>query len=572
MRMLESRVRGCRVLSIVILTWGLAAPGQAADGIWMREADMPTARLLLGTCTVDGMIYAIGGASRPHVSVSTVEVYDPAIGTWRTRRSMPAARGGLGISAVGGKIYAIGGGAGTRSTFEYDPTTDVWVSKQDMPTGRTLLSTSVVNGKIYAIGGAMDTGGPAFTAVEEYDPVTDTWTRKANLPERRFYHTAGVVDGKIYVIGGSWQSWTASSKVFEYDPATDTWQRKANAPTARSWLSPNAGVVDGRIYVMGGDFGPPKANVEEYDPMTDTWSIRADMPNPRGALSTTALDGTIYVIGGTVSLFNDTSAITEAYTPNPLIVDFNGDGIVNFRDFCGLANCWGANTAAMDIGPRPFGDGVVDIFDVSVLADHWLDDNRLIAHWKLDESTGAAAQDSVGNCEGLLVNGPQWQPGDGVVDGALAFDGIDDYVYLPFVLNPSDGPFSVFMWVKGGGPGQVMVSQMDTSGDWKAWLCCDAGSGTLGTELQFTGRGGLPLGSDAAFSDGQWHRVGLVWDGSCRHLYIDGVEVAADVEPQGALGSLRSSTFIGVGSGFGPGSHFSGLIDDVRVYDRAVQP
>jgi hypothetical protein len=37
---------------------------------------MPTARLLLSTCVVDGKIYAIGGTKTPYVGTSTVEVYN----------------------------------------------------------------------------------------------------------------------------------------------------------------------------------------------------------------------------------------------------------------------------------------------------------------------------------------------------------------------------------------------------------------------------------------------------------------------------------------------------------------
>jgi hypothetical protein len=33
-------------------------------------------------------------------------------------------------------------------------------------------------------------------------------------------------------------------------------------------------------------------------------------------------------------------------------------------------------------------------------------------------------------------------------------------VITGFVLNPEDGPFSVFAWVKGGAPDQAVLSQM----------------------------------------------------------------------------------------------------------------
>lgn len=53
-------------------------------------------------------------------------------------------------------------------------------------------------------------------------------------------------------------------------------------------------------------------------------------------------------------------------------VDFNGDGIVDMKDFSKLAQYWGQDESSVDIGPMPWGDGVVDIQDVSVLVEHWL--------------------------------------------------------------------------------------------------------------------------------------------------------------------------------------------------------
>jgi hypothetical protein len=60
-----------------------------------------------------------------------------------------------------------------------------------------------------------------------------------------------------------------------------------------------------------------------------------------------------------------------------------------------------------------------------------------------------------------------------------------------------------------------------------------------------------------------------VWDGSNRILYVDDVEVASDTYDKGYLfGDLQ----IGAGKNLEPGSFFSGLIDDVRIYDRAITP
>jgi len=153
------------------------------------------------------------------------------------------------------------------------------------------------------------------------------------------------------------------------------------------------------------------------------------------------------------------------------------------------------------------------------------------------------------------------------VDGALQFDGTDDYVSAPFILNPAAGPFSVVVWIKGGAPGPAVLSQIGGAN----WLCTDLSEGKLMTRLRTTGRGGnVPIVSETVVTDGNWHRVGFVWDGSYRTLYADDVEVAKDTQPglEGSAGGL----YIGAGNNLEPGSFFSGLIDDVRIYDRAITP
>jgi len=478
---------------------------------------------------------------------------------------MPTPRAGLGVSAVNGKIYAIGGEG--RTVEEYNPGTDTWTRKADMPTARGFFTTSVANGKIYAIGGALGTGGPAFKTVEEYDPATNTWARKADLPEPRYLHAAGVVDGKIYIITGSWQAYTASRAVYAYDPAANAWERKADAPTVGSWLS--ASEVDGRIYVIGiGEDAFPKG-VAEYDPTTDTWTTREDMPTARAASSTCELNGRIYAVGGTATTAYNGLATVEEYYPNPLIVDFNSDGIVDIKDLLRVIESWGQDDPAVDIGPRPFGDGTVDQKDLEVLMDYWgqeIPNPSLIGHWKLDEVEGIIAFDSAGTSDGVVVGDPIWQPAGGAFGGALQLDGVDDCVTTAFVCDPSEGPLSAFAWVQGGAPGQVILSQADGAN----WLAADASAGALMTDLNSAGRQSRSLISTTVITDGAWHRVGLVWDGSNRALYVDDVEVAHDT--QSSLASSTGGLCIGAANTLTPGMFWSGLIDEVRIHGQAVQP
>jgi len=231
--------------------------------------------------------------------------------------------------------------------------------------------------------------------------------------------------------------------------------------------------------------------------------------------------------------------------------DLSGDAFVDFEDFSLLAQAWP--------------DGDVDWKDVEALADHWLSDIGLAAHWALDQSEGAVAPDSAAGLDGTLHGNPAWQPGEGSLD----FDGIDDYVTTPFVLDPADGPFSVFARIKGGAAGQAVLSQAAGAN----WLMADPAAGMLMTSLSRPGGTRVlppPLICQVAITDGAWHRIGFVWDGAERVLYVDDVEVARDALPSlvGGTGQMQ----IGADKNLAPAGFWSGLIDDVRIYNQKVTP
>ncbi len=249
-------------------------------------------------------------------------------------------------------------------------------------------------------------------------------------------------------------------------------------------------------------------------------------------------------------------------------VDLNSDGIVDSVDMCIMIDHWGQNEPLCDVGPTPLGDGIVDAHDLVVLAEHLFEETlplELVAYWKLDEIEGNIAYDYTGKYDAVLNGNPQWQPTDGQVAGALQFDGINNYLSTDFVLNPTDGQFSIFAWIKGGAPGQVVIAQIDGVN----WLFANPSEGCLMTGLKGPRRTAGPLQSQMVITDGNWHHIGLVWDGYFRMLYVDGINVAQD--EQNNLEGKQGGFYIGAGVNLEAAGFFSGLIDDVRIYDVAMR-
>jgi len=249
--------------------------------------------------------------------------------------------------------------------------------------------------------------------------------------------------------------------------------------------------------------------------------------------------------------------------------DFNGDGKVDIEDLIILIEHWNQDQPSIDIAPPPFGDGIVEVQDLEVVMQYWgqdVNDPTLVAHWALDESEGTIAQNSVGINDAVTFGDPHWQPTGGQVDGAIQLDGKDDCVIISSNPNPTEGPFSVLIWIKGGAPDQVILSKIGGAN----WLLADPVEGNLMTELAGPGPTGGPMLSQTNITDGNWHRIGFIWDGTHRMLYVDNVVVAEDT--QDGLEASSSGLYIGTGKAMQPGTYFSGLIDDIRIYNRAVRP
>jgi C1A family cysteine protease len=313
-------------------------------------------------------------------------------------------------------------------------------------------------------------------------------------------------------------------------------------------------------------------------------SVKMNLEGSSGAVveSMSHPNESYYLNAGTwldLYYFNNTAnfcikALTMDVTP-----EFNRDRIIDLADLAIFGLAWGAEFTETTWNPDCDLnlDHVIDMQDLVILVEQWLEELRPfsfpIAHWKLDETEGTVAYDSIGSNHSVLNGNPVWQPAGGKIDGALEFDGTDDYISTDFILNPVSGSFSVFAWIKGDAPGQVIVSQLDrivgrTVYPGSTWLGTETSNGKLITTLMGPQFG--PLESESVITDGQWHHIGLVYtDEFNRHLYVDGLEVAKDTDIVDCASS-DGGLYIGTGKTLDADSFFSGLIDDVRIYNQAL--
>jgi hypothetical protein len=214
-------------------------------------------------------------------------------------------------------------------------------------------------------------------------------------------------------------------------------------------------------------------------------------------------------------------------------------------------------------------DGVTvqagDVWTFTTLPEIPIDDPTLVGWWKFDEGMGDVAVDWSGQGNhGALEGDPQWVPGQ--VGGALEFNGTDDFVDCGAneVFN-IDTNITVMAWIRIhllNKAWQAIVTQGDDS--WRLHRSNDTDNVAWGT----SGLDPTDITGTINVNDGQWHHVAGVYDGTQKILYVDG---NADATAN-ATGSIDSSTYrVNIGENAQQtGRNWDGLIDDVRIYTKAL--
>ncbi|NIP25986.1 MAG: hypothetical protein GWN67_16725 [Phycisphaerae bacterium] len=197
-----------------------------------------------------------------------------------------------------------------------------------------------------------------------------------------------------------------------------------------------------------------------------------------------------------------------------------------------------------------------------------------VAHWKFDEGSGAVAYDSAGGNDGTIY-GAQWTTGQ--INDALSFDGVDDYVDIPYHSSldrdASEG-ISLSVWFNlnsyptGFDQGPVFGLFDSAAESAKNYLYIDKPLyGNLISWIQWPS----PSGAIASIKPdlNTWYHVVAVEDSPHRAIYIDGSLDSSDNLSQSYTGNTPDTIRIGNRADSIP-FYFDGSIDDVRIYDRAL--
>jgi hypothetical protein len=193
----------------------------------------------------------------------------------------------------------------------------------------------------------------------------------------------------------------------------------------------------------------------------------------------------------------------------------------------------------------------------------------LVAWWKLDEADGNSVADASGHHHtGTLAGDAKWQPAAGKLGGALEFDGNGDFVDLGNdpAFDCTD-EMTVAAWIKVNKfdrRWQTIIAKGDTS--WR--LARAVGTNNLEFAIGYPEEMRLVQGA-LDVNDGEWHHVAGVHDSQRLYLYVDGRLDGTAYGP-GPIHANELPVYIGENSQ-NRGRYWNGLIDDVRLYDTALE-
>ncbi len=192
----------------------------------------------------------------------------------------------------------------------------------------------------------------------------------------------------------------------------------------------------------------------------------------------------------------------------------------------------------------------------------------LVGYWKLDEGSGNIAYDSsVFSNNGTLHGGPTWTTGK--IGNALSFDGVDDYVDCGNGKSLSGmSALTIETWVKPNEFPPSLNKRILEKG--YTYYLVDTTAKKAQLLLYTTGGYDYVTADSPLLDTAKWYHIVGVYDGTNIMIYIDGIKVATKTHIYGGLPVATNSSPLILGSVNGISNYFNGLIDEVRIYNRAL--
>jgi hypothetical protein len=220
-------------------------------------------------------------------------------------------------------------------------------------------------------------------------------------------------------------------------------------------------------------------------------------------------------------------------------------------------------TATPTTTPPPTPTAGPSAYRDTVQADH------PTSYWRLDESGGSIAYDDEASNNGGYISGPTLgQPGAirGDPDAAVGFDGVTQYVSVPYAASLNPSVFSVEVWAKPtGGAGTyrgVAASRAYPYG----WVFYASSNDTW--QFWVNNSSGMAIVSGGGVTLNVWTHLVGTFDGSTARIYVNG-----QLAGTGSVTAYQpqASKVLTIGQGEPGGNFFfPGIIDEPALYGSVL--
>ena len=206
-----------------------------------------------------------------------------------------------------------------------------------------------------------------------------------------------------------------------------------------------------------------------------------------------------------------------------------------------------------------------------------------IIHYKMnDRSTNTTVVDSLGNFNGTARQNTASLTCTGLLNGALSFNGVSDYIYAPVVIPTNR--FSVSIWAKisdltlsNYAWNQIILfslgDQYDGNG---SMMVAGLGSWYVNHLMAVMSPANNPYAYDNGFYPGTnvWFHYAATYNGSILSTYVNGVLVNATDNGTGQFfgnsGVAPRHLFLGGNFPQSYGSGLHGMLDDTRIFTNVL--
>jgi hypothetical protein len=558
-----------------------------ANNSWQATDDMQFARWYPSDITLpDGRVVTLSGQITPGVYADVPEIYNPSTNQWSNisvnTSSLREPEYPLTFLLPNGKIYTIGPTNGSLHTF--DVNSPSWVNSGSI--SKKGSAVMYRPGKIlYTGGGCQGCASTNQAQTIDLNLFNPSWQSTQSMGFQRYNHNLVILpDGKVMAVGGSKtvdqesRSGTLTNEI--WDPATGSWATVASFSDPRMYHSIALLLPDGRVLSAGGGRLGQADDYHTAQIYSPPYLFKGTRP-----VITTAPTGADY--GQTITI--NTAQAAGINTVNLVRLGSVTHTLDMDQRYVELSFTKGANELQatlptngnllppgyymlhiVDTQGVPSVSKIIKIGGTAPIPDPDPDPDPaptgLVAAYNFNAGSGSALADGSGNNLHGTLSGATWST-TGKYGKALSFDGTNDWVTINDnnLLDLSNG-MTLEAWVRPTNVNGWRTALLkENGGNLSYSLYALGGSKKPRAEILAGGNQSISGGSNLATNT--WYHLATTFDGGVLRLYLNGNQIGSK---NVASSIATSSGPLRIGGNSVWGEYFKGLIDEVRIYNKAL--